>query len=309
MDAHDLALSRSRTWALLGRLLLEGPTPGVAAWVAAVPALADTLVASDDDARAARHHAILGSEVFPYASAFLSDDGLLGGDVAGAVRARFAAAGFSARVSGVEPDHAGMICLCLAFLGEMEVEALDDGRDDVLARVRALQADVLGADVLPWFPALAVALERQGDPFYATVGALAVELAAAHDAAPSPVILPPPLDVLDEPKAGLATVARALLVPGRSGWFLSRADLIRLGRAVEVPPGFGPRWKMLEALLVGAVDHGRAREALAALTAEIGTWDEGFAGWEALGLPVSPWRERLAVTKGALQRLSEAAQA
>lgn len=308
MLPHDLAVSRARTWGLLGRLLLEGPGEATAAWVAAIPSLQQAVPQGTPDELAAAHEAVLGREVFPYESVWVSADGQFGGAVAAALQHTYDACGFRASLPGTEPDHVGMQMLALSFLCGAEADALADGVEVAVTRTRALQASLLGGHLMRWLPALAIALSKQGEPLYAEVAQLAVELAASHEVVDETDALPPPLDVLDAPKAGLAAVSRALLVPGRTGWFLSRADIGRIGRSVDLPHGFGARWKMLETLLVTAVEHGRVGEVLAALDAEAASWDEAYRQHAALGMPVSAWRRRLKVTREALARLAEAGQ-
>lgn len=304
-DALALATSRARTWALLGRLFVEGPTDAVRAWVEAIPPLAEALHSTAPETWSATHQRVFGNDVFPYESVFASEDGLLGGPSRDRVEASLRAVGFHATVPGAETDHVGVLCLAMAHLCEAEAQALEDGAD-VVEALRQHQRDVLSGHLLAWLPPLVVAIGRQGDAFSTTVAELALELAASHGVE-ADVTLAPPIDVLEDDKAGLARVARALLVPARAGWFLSRSDLARIGRSVGLPHGFGPRWKMLESMLVTGVDHGRARDALGALEQEARAWDEKLASYGALGVPVAAWRARVEATLGVLARLKAAA--
>lgn len=309
-DPAALAEARSRTWGLLGRLLLEGPSPAVDAWIAAVPSLAAVRPGGTPDEVAADHHRVLVQEVFPHEAVFLGPDGQLGGDVAASVRALFGTIGFGARTDVMDADHLGWLALGMAHLTEAEAHARRDGvADDVVARLVDLQARLLGEHLLAWAPACAVALQRAPDAaFHATVATMVVELALAHGVEASEPVLGPPIDVLDAPKAGLATVARALLVPSRTGWFLGAGTIGRVAATVDLPHGFGARWKRLETLLVTGVDHGQARDVLGALDAEAVAWDEALAAFGALGAPVQAWRDRLVATRATLARLTDAAR-
>ncbi|MFT5459537.1 MAG: TorA maturation chaperone TorD [Myxococcota bacterium] len=307
MDPVDIARARHRLYGLLGQLLVDGPTDALADTVAALPALADAWPAGDADARQATHHRVFGLEVFPYESVFVGADGVMGGDATGALRRDLQAAGFRGGRTDVEVDHVGLELAALSWLCAAEAEALEDDVDP--APARAHQARLLHRHVARWLPALSLAVHGL-DPWTQRVLALAEELVAAHCTALGPTpgwTLPPrPDDLLDDRRTGLARIARAWLVPAHSGWALSRQSIGRLAARAGVPSGFGPRWKMLEGVLAGAVDHDSADAALDALADELARWRDGYARAEALGLPIGPWRTRLAATEGELSRIRDA---
>lgn len=295
----DQARARHRAYALLGRLVWRGPDAELAPVVRALPALADVLPDEDADAWAAEHQRATGWEVFPYQSAYLSRDGLLGGAEEARVRAAYAEGGFAPKGEG---DHLGLELAYLAHLCAAEVEAAADGVS--VADLQALQRRFLAEHVLRWLPAVVVAFERAGCPLYARVSAVALELAVSHGAAVevAPSLPGAPIG-LDDPETGIAALARAWVVPAVSGWALSRCAIGRVARTADVPVGFGSRAHQLEAAWRAAVDHRRLGGFLAGLAAEAEAWQRRYAELAEVGAPVCAWVERLRDTQEAVARV------
>lgn len=242
MTPQELSAARGRLWSLLGRLLLVPPDDGVAAAVAAVP----SLVLGDGDL-AARHYSALVDGVSPHASVFLGTNGRLGEFP---ILPLYQRVGFAGTVTDAEPDHAGVICYCLAFLADAEADALRDRRMDEAARVREATEAVLREAALPWFPRLAGALVDQGDVLYSGVGQLLVELAESYQVQAAPQ-LGDPVDI-----SGLRPMIDTLLVPARSGMVWRREGIRRLGETLDVGTGFGSRRQMLRTVVEGAAASG-----------------------------------------------------
>ena len=306
MNELDTARARHRLYGLLGRLLLDGPVDAAAETVAALPALADVWPSGDADARLAMHQRVFGLEIFPYESVFLGEEGTLGGDATNRAQRTLTAAGFRGRRTDTQPDHVGLLLGALSWLAAAEAEALEDGADPGPAR--AHQARVIGGHLGRWLPVLSLSVSDM-DRWTRRLLELTVEAVAAHGHA-EPFELPPrPAELLDDPRTGLARIARAWLIPAHSGWVISRYTIGRLAARAGIPAGFGPRWKMLEGVLAGAVDHERASVVLDGLADELARWERGYAQAAELGYVVEPWRARLACTAGELERLREAASA
>ena len=119
--------------------------------------------------------------------------------------------------------------------------------------------------------------------------------------------LPTVPDVLADEKTGLKEIARYLLTPTYSGFYLSRDDLSRLASGLGIPRGFGSREQMLTNLLRAAADY----EQLALLAERLGSFLDSWIGFYAelsgderpLTPFAAPWLERLRLTQALLARV------
>ncbi|MCB9742839.1 MAG: molecular chaperone TorD family protein [Alphaproteobacteria bacterium] len=310
-DPRALALARGRALDLLSGLFLRGPEAERLEALRAVAALAPALEDFDADAAAADHHEVLQRQLFPFASVFLSADGQLGGPESGAARDMAALCG--ARVEDEEPDHLGVQLGVLRHLAGAEVDAWSDGREDEVARVQDLARHVMDRQLLRWLPALVVALQELEHPLYTPAGLLTLELVGSWRAelgeGPALWSLPEPPELLDDPKTGLKRIAQTLSVPALAGVFLTQGRLRRLGRALELPQGFGKRWQLLENLLATAVQYGQLPAFLETLEAALASDRLTLRQLDTHGaLPIAPWLSRLEASEGLLRRMREAAQ-
>jgi hypothetical protein len=287
----ELSLARHRLYALLGRLWVEGPQPEVLETARAVPGLAEAL--AGDTETLAVGHLCATTDVPCAASPVLGEDGLVGGEVAEGVARAYGQAGFLPGRRDVPLDHVGMQ---LAFVGHLCATG-DDARP------------FLDQHLLRWLPAWAVAV-RDADPAWGAVASLSLELAASHRAdlggeVPGSELAGPAVAL--DPDLGLDEVAAMLVRPARSGWLLGRTALMRACAAAGVAGGLGDRARVLGAALRGAAAVGQLQALVDAL---VGSADHGdrelsalVEAMPALGPAVSPWRARLAVTRGALTEL------
>jgi len=298
------ALARARAWGLLGDLFRRGLTPEtLPAWRAAD--LAELPADPDPDRLAAAWTRLFLVELSPHESAFLSADGLLGGDVAGSVRADRARAGLG-DPADLEADHLGAECGWLAFLSGAEADARRDGVD--VAPLHRLQAEALDGHLLRWLPTLAHAVDGlagvPGAGPYRAGLRLALDLAREQHLAlgrpRTPWALPPWEDVLAAEDTGLRRIAASLCRPSQAGGVYTRPVLTAMGRALELPGGFGSRVDQLEGLLLSAAQYGRVPELCEALAAEAGRWAEGAD---------PPWVERVEQTRAVLARVAREARA
>lgn len=268
MNELQLATARSRTYGLISEILLDGWTERAVGVVRGLP-WADVLP-DDPEQRAVRHQQVFGRAVPPYASVFLSADGLMGGDVAGAVRQTYDRIGFPASRTDVEPDHAGVLAAAMAYLTGAEADALRDGV--AVEGIRARQGDVLAAHLVPWVGFFATAVRRQGVAEASEVAGLLEDLVVGQGGEPEPAA--DAEELLSDPGVGLKAVARYLLVPARSGLWLSLHDIQRLADRAELACGFGRRVQMMESLWFSAVDHGRVPELLQVFRDELTVWGD-----------------------------------
>jgi len=141
-------------------------------------------------------------------------------------------------------------------------------------------------------------------PFWGEALDLAVALAEGAGGAPEAPALPPAPSPLDDPKAGLRTIARFLATPALAGALLTRSEIAGLGRRLDTPRGFGGRAQMIGALLTNAAEYGGVAAVAQGLD---GLFAARIAAYEAGGPAAAAWAARAAATRSVLARLSAAA--
>ncbi len=232
----------------------------------------------------------------PFASSFLEADRCVGGQVTTAIGDRM----------GVGMGTGPAPCHLAAQLGYVSA-LLGHGQDEPAA---LFVHDV----VLSWLPALAVGLEEQPVPFWRAVVRQALDLAADHAGAAAPEQWSAPLQPavvkapLDE-RSGLADIATWLATPAAVGTFISDHDLVGIGRAIDLPRGFGSRPQRIETLLRSAVDYGlvpKAVEGIAELLTRRRGALLGLAETHVHAGVVKPWIERIDHGLDVVATLSEA---
>jgi putative dimethyl sulfoxide reductase chaperone len=241
----------------VAELFRSGLSSSLRAHVAAIPSLVGPASALlDAETAAVEHQRVLGFEVFPFEGVFLDPEGRASGFGADALQQDYREAGFVPRSGCEGPDHVAAELDFIAFLCAWEAAASTAEASAVQDR----QREFLDGHLLDWLPALCWALGRQSSPFYAALSRFALELALDHRARLGPPRAPvspslwPVEDFLADAATGLREVAAFLLVPRRSGVFLSRGELTRAGRLCGVPTGFGSRLDMLHNLLQSAAE-------------------------------------------------------
>lgn len=225
--------------------------------------------------------------LYPYANVFLSDDGLMGGDVTEAVAAVYRRMGWQAP-SAYPSDHLGVQLAALSWLSAAEAEAIADNQRAHVGQIQALRYDFLNRYVLSWLPALAVACERVQSPVYGRVMTVLLELIAADGEAlarhlvmfeSAPVDLPVAPDVLADEQTRLRDIAEYLTRPAWAGVFLSRDDIRRWAARYGIPSGFADRGTLLHNLMRESVNYG----VFSGLMGEIVGWvDETALSLRAL---------------------------
>lgn len=186
-------------------------------------------------------------QVYPYASIYLGSEGMMGGE------ARDRAAGFwraLGLVPPAEPDHLAALLGLYAALIEAEEREADAPR---AALRRASRRALLWEHLLSWCPPYLDKVAALAPPHYRGWAELlsrtlleeAVRLGPQADL-PLGLRAAPPLPV-EEDESG-AWVA-ALLAPVRSGVIVTRADLVRGARQVDVGLRLGERAYILRAML------------------------------------------------------------
>jgi TorA maturation chaperone TorD len=312
-----LIQARSRTCALLSRLLLHGLTEEALPHVQTIPGMASAIPEPfDADEAAADHQHLFGFNVFPYQSIFLDPAGLLGGDETERVIHFYRQVGFPGDSAGESADHIGHELGLLAFLSGAEADAWGDDLADVADRMSALQMDFLKQHLLPWLPPLALAIRQQGQAFYTALAELTIATVAAHwsdaeqEASPE-FTLPAEPDLLGDERTGLREIAAYVLAPAYSGIYLSRDDIGRLAQSQKLPRGFGQRQDMLLNLMRSAVNYEGVGALLSSLQVLTGEWAAAYRKLATRPEPLpyaSQWESRAAGTGKMLAEIASRAE-
>ncbi len=300
-----LAEARSRGYALLGGLLMDGLSPARLAALRAT-ALAEHLPDPLDlDSLAADHHRLLSMEVFPYAGVYLDPEASSGGPAAAGILDACRSAGFQPDTATVLPDHLGLCLMLLSFLAGAEADALEDDLPQAAARAASLAMRFLDAWLLPW---LAPVLGALPEGLWPEVVRTAAALATDHRGAGSTTRpLPEAPQILADPKTDLRRIARFLTTPCHSGVLLTRRDIAALGRDAGVPRGFGARQLELTNLLHSAAEYDALSGLLTRLDALI---EARIASYGAAALPEvhrQLWIDRAAQTRHMLAEMKASA--
>ncbi|MBI4786401.1 MAG: molecular chaperone TorD family protein [Chloroflexi bacterium] len=231
--------------------------------------------------------------VFPYASVYLDAEALLNTQTTARVQVAYARTAFEpdpALAIGA-PDHFGVELLFVTHLWETG-RAADE---------------FLNAEVLPWAGIFLHAVERNAHEEYYREAAREAHAWLMAQTGPSDwTLAPDPLEADD-----LDAVVARLITPSRTGLFLSKADLARIARDVNLPLGFGDRALMLTSLFRAAGEYERVSNLLGALKAEAHAWNEFYAA-EAQEFPAGAniaqnWLRRTTATLEWLKGMEQVA--
>lgn len=302
----------------LGRFWLEEVRPEDLATIAVEPALAATLPATDSAALtelAVEYQHLFGFNLPPYESVFIDPSAMLMAPATTQVQSLYDRAGWTppSELRIGAPDHLGVELLALAGW-------LADGQTEY-ARILLTRCLAL------WAPVFVLALRRlDPHPFYAALGELTLDhLLAALPADP----LPPDFDPLPDlapppayqnrgmpappPEAedigiGLSDIIDHLLTPRRAGLFLTRADLGRISRILDLPPIMSERRRMLDTLFRQAGQYELVPDLLqhliavfAAAAATYQTWAGQYPAWGPYALA---WQQRVTASQVLLEELA-----
>lgn len=243
--------------------------------------------------------------LYPYASVYLSGDGMLGGEPADRIAGFWRALGHS---PPAEPDHLAALLGLLATLEEEIARGEDAAERALLSNARrTLLAEHLG----PWLPVYLDALDALAPDYYLGWSALLrrvihgklLDLPSEVDGKQVFTVdrLTSVRGVDDPRESGGEAFLASLFAPARSGMVLTRADLGRAAWTLELGFRLGERRYQLQALL--------GQNPAAVLQ-----WLAGEARrWEALhaarsGLPealIDPWLDR---ARGSAELLDELAR-
>jgi TorA maturation chaperone TorD len=276
---------------------------------------------ADPPALAAAYADLFLLNVYPYGTAYTDAWGEINTHAARQTAARYERHTYRppelSETGG--PDHLG---LGLGFLAHLQAFS-------------ATQNDAKGeggdffAGLLDWAPICCLAAERDpaAHPFYralakATSNTLLTDAgswlsstervpASAHKAWRGHADASPSISYEPADELRLRDVVRFLLVPARSGMFLSRARLGTLANALGMRLPFGSRMEVAEWLFAGVGQSSQVLLLLQALDAEAAQWDRSYREcaeewplWQPIAVP---WRSRIAETRRLLAELERQA--
>ncbi len=217
----------------------------------------------------AEHSDLFAFQLYPYASVYLGEEGMLGGEARDRVAGFWRALGLD---PPAEPDH---LTVLLAFYAGLAGE--DEGEDPGARRDRARVA-FLWEHLLSWLPVYLARLAVLASPFYRQWGelltdALVQEVRRAELPGVAPLALREVAALADPRVEGAKSFVASLLSPARCGFILVRDDLVRAAHELELGRRVGERRFVLEGLFSQAAEptldwlRGFAAEQAAAHTA------------------------------------------
>jgi len=247
------------------------------------------------------HTELFVLQLVPYASVYLSQDGMLGGETADRVAGFWRALHLT---PPPEPDHLAALLGLYAAIAEHELAEPDPARTILWHQARRA---LLWEHLLTWLPPYTAAAAHVAGSFYAgwarlLDAALRAE-AAVLSAPPTPALHLRERPAPPDPDEGPDSFVRALLAPARSGLLLTRADLTRAARRNGVGLRMGERAFVLRTML-----SQDPAATLAWLATEADRWAERHQAAEpVLGGVARAWRTRAETSRAALTRAQRTA--
>lgn len=310
MDPSSRAQARSLGYALLAELLERGVTDATRDAATVSDAMAAAIEAGDADGLAADHERAFGWAAPPLAGFYLDPERLVGGPRTDALLALFDAAGYAPDLRSRDAEHLSVTLRALAFLSGAEADAREDGHEGAVERVEVLARRLLDEHVLRWLPIFALAVRRTALAFpVALVDELEALIGSHREALPGATpafALPDAPPLLEDDETGLREIGAYLSAPAHAGFVLTREDVARLGRGLNVPRGFGDRTQLIVNLLRSAARFDALDALLEALEGEAADQRDRLTSW---GPATTAWRGRIDETLSILRALRERAGA
>jgi TorA maturation chaperone TorD len=322
---------------ILSHFWLEEVRPEDLPIITALPELANTLPQTDEVALAelaVEYQRLFGFNLPPYESVFIDPTVMLLAPATARVQMLYRQADWTppANVRAGAPDHLGLELLALA---EIEAKALRQAQDEAKAEAKEelerLAQQLHTRHLALWAPAFILTLRRLAPhPFYATLADLTLDLLLTtlppnsqftiHNSPFTIDIFPllPPPPVYDregrlippdqrEPETGLRSLVKRLLTPCEAGLFLTREDMARLSRVLDLPLVVGERLYMLETLFQLAGQYElipalleQLRQLLGDVEMAYQDWAEAYPAWTPYA---QAWRRRVATSQAHLTEL------
>jgi putative dimethyl sulfoxide reductase chaperone len=319
MDPSILAALR-----ILSHFWLEEIRPTDLATIAALPGLAGTLPQTGEAALtdlAVEYQRLFGFNLPPYESIFIDPSAMLQAPATARVQALYREAGWTppAQVRVGAPDHVGLELLALA---DLEAKAKAEAKEELEGLAYRLQTQHL----VLWVPAFVLALRRlEPHSFYTALSNLTLDLllttlppTSQLPIDPFPSLPPPPVYDHEgrliplaerQPETGLRAIIKHLLIPCEAGLFLTREEIGRMSRQLDLPTVMGERAYMLETLFRLAGQYDLVPALLDQLRQLLAQTDAAYQGWAAEYPAWTPyanaWRRRIATTHVTLSASEE----
>lgn len=243
-------------------------------------------------------------QLYPYASVYLGEEGMMGGEARDRISGFWRALG---EMPPAEVDHLSVMLALYARLAELEEDESDATRRAGWHRARKA---FLWEHLLSWLPVYLLKLTELAPPFYRKWGEVLLEtlLSEAQTLGEQQSLslhLRETHGLIDPRNSGDTEAFRqSILTPARFGGILTRADLMKAGRRLGIGLRMGERKFILKALLaqdaVGIFDW---------LIEETSLWIERHR-WhrETLGELVGAWEARAVASASLLKELQLAAR-
>lgn len=299
MTSEATARYRHQVYHCLSQIILHGMTDDALGVMGNIIDLPNTAPYSIDDWKA-MHYAIFGLNVYPYTTEFLSEDGFLGGAITQSLVALYHDADYDADDN--EPlDHIGNQLGFLASLSLVEAQAHQEDIIQAIYHTTNLQRQALDEHVLPWTPALVIAIHEQGDETFSVLADFMLDTLVEHrlqlgddSAYPTQTFtLPLPPDILNREGTGFREIANYLLTPIYSGLYFSRDDIVRLSQQLALPQGHGRRQSMFTHLINSAIEDGQLYNLLQLIEDKAHIWQAFYQQRITIPQFADAWIDRL----------------
>ena len=240
---------------------------------------------------AGEHTEIFVFQLPPYASIYVGAEGMLGGE------ARDRVAGFWRALGQTPPAEADHLTLMLALYARLVEFEMNETEAAPRESWRSARRAFLWEHLLSWLPVYLDKLADIAPPFYRRwgellTGALTAEASAVGAQGALPLALREAPALVDPWGEAGAEFPQSLLTPARSGIVLTRADLARAARELDISLRAGERKFILKALL-----GQDARGVFGWLAAEAAAWSRRHHLRRALHEDIAAWwAERAART-------------
>jgi len=312
MNHQEKVLAISRAYALFSEIYARGITGTLLPVLQQLPGM-PAIEGPAPEEYAASHFQLFGQGVYPYASVFLEEDGLLGGSVTETASAFYVEFGYLPN-ENESPDHIAAELSALAFLSGAQSDAEADGATYHIQRIRHLQRRFLDEHLLLWLPALVNAVQQQPETIYHSIAEQTLDLVLTHRQmlgdelahSASGYSLPDAPDLMVQEKTSLKDIANYLLTPVYTGFYLSHDDITRLGSAFRLPHGFGSRKQMFSNLLRTAADYDAFGLLISEIEKLITRWLVFYQAQSLLSEDVKQvWLQRLNQTRELLLQIKD----
>jgi len=242
-------------------------------------------------------------QLYPYASVYLSAEGMLGGEARDRIAGFWRALG---QVPPAEVDHLSVMLALYARLAELE-------RDESVALKRegwrGARRAFLWEHLLSWLPAYLSKMKEIASPFYQgwselLLNALLEEARSVGRQEQLALHLREAPPLADPRENGTEDFLQSLLAPARAGIILVRSDLSRAAQHLELGLRMGERRFVLKSLF-----SQEARGMLAWLELEARAWAvRHHSARDVLGETATVWENRALAAAALLSELKETAQ-